>query len=608
MPTKTRIGGINYTQLPRMVSDDIILYGIPQTSGAPQNYGDLADVINQLYSERKPEKIVYAHNFGVVYDAFDVSPTDNKSAIEAAIAEAGLYGAVVFSGAAATSPINVSRTVSNGLLLIGSGGISDLNFTNATPAICAFGDQTHILSIGDNSNTVEGMQLRNIVIHGLDKQISVAGLHIVRWSQGVTDNLVVTNCKGLGVKVQKWEDCENNSIRVLKCGTVAGKEGGLQFSDSPDLPSNVIKFFGGRFEWIDGPFVSMDAALSTAAVSHVTFINTKFEIAERDGYGTTRTTNPLWDFRASTFDKCQNIQFLGCWASQSQNCLELLRLGRSHGVYVKDLKMSSTTGGPVRLFTLSESGGTDARDFQWLGTSIINTSGNYGSFTIDVQSNNINTMTFERPMEYQTNGSRLSSNMGAVLNSNVIGIDGQIAVNPNHVTDPCLTPSKTVCARAGSSNSAIAWLGSARYDKDGVVYGFSGNLNKGLYEVRIRCKKGGNAANARIEIRGSAFLGQVDLDSTSYEWKSIWVNTRAATGTMAITLSTFNQADHTIYIDAVEIIPTKEIFAAAIPVSGAYLAGERVWFTAPSAGTAPGAVCVTGGSPGTWKNMPALAV
>lgn len=568
---------------------------------------DVADTVNALFNERRPAKVVYAHHYGVIYDGFDAEPTDNHDAIEDALAAAGLYGAVIFSGAAATSPITATRAVSNGLIIYGSSGISDLNFSNATPAICAYGNQTHVLAIGDNANTVEGLQLRNIAIHGKDKVISVAALHIVRWSQSVTDNVVVTNVQGLGVKVRKWEDYENNGLRIMKCGTIAGKEGGLQFSNSPDLASNVGKFFGGRFEWIDGPFVSLDSSQPTAAVSHVTFINTKFEIAERDGYGTTRATNPLWDFRANTFDKCQNIQFLSCWVSQAQNCKELLRLGKSHGVYVKGLKMSSTTGAAVKLFTLSEAGGTDARDFQWLDTSIINTSGNYGPFTIDVESNNINTMLFERPMEYQTNGSRLSNNMGAVLNSNVIGIDGQIAANPNHVADPCLTPSKTVCARTGSSNSAIAWLGSARYDKDGVVYGFSGNLNKGLYEVRIRCKKAGNAANARIEIRGSAFLGQVDLDNTTYEWKSIWVNTRAATGTMQITLSTFNQADHTVYVDAVEIVPTKEIFASAAPASGAYLAGERVWFTAPTAGNPAGAVCVTSGSPGTWKNMAALS-
>ena len=48
MPTKTRINGQNYTQLPRLVSDDVILKGLPNTPSAPDGYGDLASAINSL--------------------------------------------------------------------------------------------------------------------------------------------------------------------------------------------------------------------------------------------------------------------------------------------------------------------------------------------------------------------------------------------------------------------------------------------------------------------------------------------------------------------------------------------------------------------------------
>lgn len=45
MPTKTRINGQNYTQLPRLVSDGIALKGLPQTAGYPAGYGDLVSAI-----------------------------------------------------------------------------------------------------------------------------------------------------------------------------------------------------------------------------------------------------------------------------------------------------------------------------------------------------------------------------------------------------------------------------------------------------------------------------------------------------------------------------------------------------------------------------------
>lgn len=44
---KTRINGENYTQVPRLVSDDIILKGLPHTAGAPAGYGDVADAIGR---------------------------------------------------------------------------------------------------------------------------------------------------------------------------------------------------------------------------------------------------------------------------------------------------------------------------------------------------------------------------------------------------------------------------------------------------------------------------------------------------------------------------------------------------------------------------------
>ena len=48
MTAKTRINGRNYTQLPRLVTDDVILKGIPQTAGAPDGYGDIANAVNGL--------------------------------------------------------------------------------------------------------------------------------------------------------------------------------------------------------------------------------------------------------------------------------------------------------------------------------------------------------------------------------------------------------------------------------------------------------------------------------------------------------------------------------------------------------------------------------
>lgn len=80
MPTKTRINGENYTQLTRMVSDDIILKGLPQTAGAPAGYGDLAVVINASSGRSfSPEM------FGAVANGVDDCTAAIKNAIAAAV-------------------------------------------------------------------------------------------------------------------------------------------------------------------------------------------------------------------------------------------------------------------------------------------------------------------------------------------------------------------------------------------------------------------------------------------------------------------------------------------------------------------------------------------
>jgi hypothetical protein len=46
----------------------------------------------------------------------------------------------------------------------------------------------------------------------------------------------------------------------------------------------------------------------------------------------------------------------------------------------------------------------------------------------------------------------------------------------------------------------------------------------------------------------------------------------------------------------------------AAPTTGTWAVGDTVWQTAPAAGATPGWICVTAGTPGTWKAMAALAV
>ena len=60
-------------------------------------------------------------------------------------------------------------------------------------------------------------------------------------------------------------------------------------------------------------------------------------------------------------------------------------------------------------------------------------------------------------------------------------------------------------------------------------------------------------------------------------------------------------------IDYMKLGGKRHHYGTAAPTSGDWEQGDIVWNTAPSAGGPPGWMCVTSGSPGTWKAMANLA-
>jgi len=54
--------------------------------------------------------------------------------------------------------------------------------------------------------------------------------------------------------------------------------------------------------------------------------------------------------------------------------------------------------------------------------------------------------------------------------------------------------------------------------------------------------------------------------------------------------------------------PRVEFTGGGTPSTGTWVAGDRVWFSPPpGAGASPGTLCVTSGTPGTWKAFPNVA-
>jgi hypothetical protein len=85
---------------------------------------------------------------------------------------------------------------------------------------------------------------------------------------------------------------------------------------------------------------------------------------------------------------------------------------------------------------------------------------------------------------------------------------------------------------------------------------------------------------------GGMFAQITDIDTVN---KKVYIN-------QSIVTSITNQVPATV----LAVVYTED-FGGLAPTTGAYQRGDRVWLTTPSASGKIGWVCVTAGSPGTWK-------
>lgn len=98
------------------------------------------------------------------------------------------------------------------------------------------------------------------------------------------------------------------------------------------------------------------------------------------------------------------------------------------------------------------------------------------------------------------------------------------------------------------------------------------------------------APTANPTTMGVQFSGSADTAALKLYQLELWIGKSLP----SVTMPSFPQNVQT--------------YAAAIPAAGEWARGDIIWNNAPSAGGAPGYVCTTGGTPGTWKAMANLAV
>jgi len=107
---------------------------------------------------------------------------------------------------------------------------------------------------------------------------------------------------------------------------------------------------------------------------------------------------------------------------------------------------------------------------------------------------------------------------------------------------------------------------------------------------------------------GNAGSGRVLGGPTSPDCESVLcVGNIGGTGTVPPWISYPDSQAMAVFVDSGNDWSFNEGVGTAAPTSGTWKRGARVWNLSPSVGGAPGWVCVSGGTPGTWKAMANLA-
>jgi hypothetical protein len=93
-------------------------------------------------------------------------------------------------------------------------------------------------------------------------------------------------------------------------------------------------------------------------------------------------------------------------------------------------------------------------------------------------------------------------------------------------------------------------------------------------------------------------------NSAAYEPLSFFNSASART---AVGTGPLIGGDNSGYYVGTAAAPVLRGFASAAPTSGTYVVGDIVYNNAPVAGGTIGFVCVTAGTPGTWKTFGAIS-
>jgi hypothetical protein len=210
-----------------------------------------------------------------------------------------------------------------------------------------------------------------------------------------------------------------------------------------------------------------------------------------------------------------------------------------------------------------------------------------------------------RPPQTSVNGSggvvslaSISANAANSPDQSVQGLQnvGSVAFS-NIQIQYQLTTSPRVTATAYVYQEGSPELYTEVLDGAGTLVSAGGGrstpLGNNWYLLRIGSEGG------TIDVAAGKLLGTIRIFSS--------LSTALTAADFRIMTSFFVTTEAIAPIPSIKYGQT-EAFSTAPPTGGTWKQGDLCWNTTPAAGGTPGWVCVTAGTPGTWKAMANLAV
>lgn len=536
------------------------------------------------------------HGSGTVGSALDLLAPGIPGATGDGVADdtAAVQAAVTASGGVVTFERGKTYKITN-KILVDHPVIIDLNgatiqaeFTTTVPA---FDVQSNYVRICKGAIFVNGTTMGgyggslNCIYAG--NQATGAGWHSLRFH----DLTVTTNRNDAGAHIGIIGECHNVIIENIKVpdNSVCRNIIGIEWGGTPELgtghPHNIIvrNLDIGRIT---------TATYGSAGYAYAVWISAAFDVRVEnitmiEGYGLVMATR---GDNANTYAPAKYKHLVG------------------RGITVDNASLAECFGYGVRAIGSHRSGTLDNIPMSVIFRNIkvggkkVGANNNFG-FAAE-QSDGVIledfefTGTFAAGITTGTNNDNLAIRDGKVSGSELYG--AAIGNSARWASIQRVKFSGNNTLGGASTGTAALFFGDALHPViDDCVFGMPGEAETQKYSIycqtsTVSPKLNGNHTYALA----SAGVAYVMGASANTEINASGTNNTAEAGlTVAGGAPIFQFSAN----------GDRTFVAAAIPTSGTYEQGDRMYYSSPTASGYIGAVCVTAGSPGTWKNFGAIA-